>query len=382
MKLIRIIALVLCIVFIIPVSTACRDSDAAICTFPDCGSGAQPHINFEAAITAFPPDTVMLRSGDLTLSWAEFYIVLFDILINQLVGIYGFEISWDEVIDEETLADVVMEYSVNEALTFLVYRYGVSSTGFTMNEQDLAEITLDIDSYIEELGSKEALEEHLRQNSGVYSFEVFENIIILEHSIGLLADNLFGEEGSLFPDESVAEYVAENDLDLLMALHIVWEVEFDDSGAPLNAVSQLAEAERVLDILKGRVNSPDFIEFFKEMMLEHSEDPGRFEAPDGYLFTYDAMVPEFSDTTVGLNIGELSGIVETEYGYHIIFRAPVNYDSILFTDRGISPASLRQMAAANYFESLLLEWRASVNRDLERSPEFYEIDLSRIFAIH
>jgi len=46
-------------------------------------------------------------------------------------------------------------------------------------------------------------------------------------------------------------------------------------------------------------------------MYEHCEDEeGLASFPDGYLFLRNAMVPEFSDTTASLGIGEMSDIAE------------------------------------------------------------------------
>ena len=32
------------------------------------------------------------------------------------------------------------------------------------------------------------------------------------------------------------------------------------------------------------------------------------------------MVPEFEEAAFGMNVGDVSGIIETQFGYHIIKR--------------------------------------------------------------
>lgn len=55
-------------------------------------------------------------------------------------------------------------------------------------------------------------------------------------------------------------------------------------------------------------------------MNANSEDTGLAANPDGYAFTTGEMVQEFEDATRALEPGQISGLVESSYGYHIILR--------------------------------------------------------------
>ena len=59
-------------------------------------------------------------------------------------------------------------------------------------------------------------------------------------------------------------------------------------------------------------------ELFDKLMEEHNEDTG--EPKEGYTFGPGEMVDEFYDGTAALEVGQVSGIVESPYGYHIILR--------------------------------------------------------------
>jgi len=365
MKFKRIIALILCTTLL-------------VLTLAGCGEETPPieGIDFDGALATFPPDTVMFGSGDLTMTWAEFYVVIFD-TFSGLYESYGEEIPWDDDIgDNQTLSELALEFTTNEALTFLTYKYGLEISNFTLSEQELAEFRVDIEEYLEDGGGREAVEETLRE-SGFYSFDVFESFMLTEYSIGLLANSLYGEEGSLFPDESVAEYIANNDLDLLMAMHIIRLKTSDTDETPRT------EIEEIYSRLTDHLGSDNFIDFFRDEMLAHSQDDGGLRTfPDGYLFLFDAMVSEFSEATVALRIGEMSDIVESDFGYHIILRLPINYDSHILTTDGESPGSFRQLVAANNFESTLSGWFESLNQNIEFTPEYHTIDLSEIFKVH
>ncbi len=73
------------------------------------------------------------------------------------------------------------------------------------------------------------------------------------------------------------------------------------------------EAEEVLEKIKEGKKS------FEELAKEYSEDPSTANrGGDLGWFGRGKMVKEFEDAAFSLKKGEISGIVETSYGYHII----------------------------------------------------------------
>jgi parvulin-like peptidyl-prolyl isomerase len=87
--------------------------------------------------------------------------------------------------------------------------------------------------------------------------------------------------------------------------------ETQDPEAKPDAEAQ-AEAQAILDRLN---NGEDFAAVAKEK----SQDPGSKDNGGIYEdIPRGAMVKEFEDTIFSLQPGERSGLVKTEYGYHII----------------------------------------------------------------
>lgn len=73
--------------------------------------------------------------------------------------------------------------------------------------------------------------------------------------------------------------------------------------------------ERIGDILMKVKGSEDFARLASEL----SEDPGTKEkGGDLGFFQKGSMLPEFEAAAFSLKPGEISGIVETQFGYHVI----------------------------------------------------------------
>lgn len=59
-------------------------------------------------------------------------------------------------------------------------------------------------------------------------------------------------------------------------------------------------------------------EDFGSLAKEYSEDPGSKDKGGEYTFPRDQMVKPFEDAAFGLEDGQISDIIETQFGYHII----------------------------------------------------------------
>lgn len=89
----------------------------------------------------------------------------------------------------------------------------------------------------------------------------------------------------------------------------------DDAGYPLSLSVRAEKKMLAEDVLRelGRTNAD-----FDALMHQYSEDASLSAYPDGYTFTFGEMVTAFEKAAFSLQPGQMSGIVESELGYHIL----------------------------------------------------------------
>jgi parvulin-like peptidyl-prolyl isomerase len=105
--------------------------------------------------------------------------------------------------------------------------------------------------------------------------------------------------------------------DTIHARHIL--VMHEGSQAKPDKVTRTREEamERAKECLQRLRAGADFT----AMVEEYSDEPGAIErGGDLGDFRRDTMVKSFSDAAFALKVGEVSELVETAYGFHIIKR--------------------------------------------------------------
>jgi peptidyl-prolyl cis-trans isomerase SurA len=117
------------------------------------------------------------------------------------------------------------------------------------------------------------------------------------------------------------------------------------SESTVEAVENLAQ--RVLEMARAG-------EDFSQLAARYSDDPSAERGGDLGFFSPEDMVPEFQMAVSALGPGEISGLVKTQFGYHIIKLVEragerVRASHILFMLR---PSEVDQRAAARAADSL------------------------------
>ncbi len=116
-------------------------------------------------------------------------------------------------------------------------------------------------------------------------------------------------------DEQINKYYQDNlpnytQPERRKASHILFTFATDAGDAEKEKVK--AEAQSVLDKINQGAD-------FAEMARQYSKDPGSAEnGGDLGVFARGEMVPAFEESAYSLNPGEVSGLVESSFGFHII----------------------------------------------------------------
>jgi len=114
-------------------------------------------------------------------------------------------------------------------------------------------------------------------------------------------------------EDDARKYYSENAkrIEQVRASHILIKPEAADPNTDPNEAKAKAKAE---DLLRQIRNGADFAELAKA----NSSCPSSAKGGDLDFFKRDRMVPAFAKAAFELKVGQVSDIVETKFGYHII----------------------------------------------------------------
>lgn len=120
---------------------------------------------------------------------------------------------------------------------------------------------------------------------------------------------------------------------------------------------------------------------FAEIAKSSSDDSfSAVQGGDLGYFTTGIMEPEFERAVLALNIGDVSGLVETKFGYHIIMLTDSQIpEKATFEDfRGVVEAALRDQMAADGFVKAAQRFASEVNASdssLEEIAQTYGLEV-------
>lgn len=279
------------------------------------------------ALLGFPGTTTVMTVDGAEVS-AEEYLYWLG-YATEYVGYYQFgdpaAIDWEM----DTGSGTVTEYLINNARDLAAFnqviRNQCAERNITLTDEEKAELDQQLADAVETSGGQEAFELALKEvnrtEDGLRSMYEASNFLYAS-----LQNQLFpAKDAASLTAEELAQWAADNGK--MQVKHILFKT-VDDSGNALSDEEKEAAKQKAEDTLAQLQASDDMENLFDQLMNELSEDgrysDGTLGAPDGYLFGEGEMVQEFEDAAKALGEHELSGIVETSYGYHILLRLPVD----------------------------------------------------------
>ena len=134
--------------------------------------------------------------------------------------------------------------------------------------------------------------------------------VVLERELNI---NITDDDAKKFYDDP-ANISKFEQPEMVRASHILLMTSDPETHQPLSDEKKAAKHKLMEDILKQARAGTNFADLAKK----YSEDPGSKDEGGEYTFPRGKMVKEFEDTAFSLKPGEISDIIETQFGYHII----------------------------------------------------------------
>src|SRR4029077_13997828 len=114
-----------------------------------------------------------------------------------------------------------------------------------------------------------------------------------------------------FYDENPAKF---EQPETVRASHILLSTKDSSTNTELTDDKKAAKKKQAEDLVKRARAGEDFAKLAKEF----SDDPGSKDKGGEYTFPRGQMVPEFEAAAFAMKTNQISDVVTTQFGYHII----------------------------------------------------------------
>ncbi len=156
------------------------------------------------------------------------------------------------------------------------------------------------EEYTQELARQGLSEEEFKQ-------QVKEQLMVIK-----LIDQEVKAKVVLPTDSEIEDFYKQNESEMvepeqMRARHIL--IKVDENTDKKKALKRIKDILK--EVKKGKNN-------FAELARKYSEGPSAPRGGDLGFFTRGQMVRKFEEAAFALKVGEISNVVETDYGYHII----------------------------------------------------------------
>ena len=262
---------------------------------------------------------VLMTLGDYNVTYSEYRYYYINNL-QQYIYYYGLDegedSTWKDTFDN------IMEESLKMSA---VVANTALHNGIQLTEDEFNTAVVAVyDSIAEQYGDETVTT--LDQSYAVTPYYMMMNESVYNLYLKLF-DFYYGEGGERSADvrKETLDYYTENDY--VRAKHVLIKYPENEDGSELTEEQKAETLAKANEVLEKAKNGEDF----DALITEYNEDPGVTSNPDGYYFGKGQMVEPFENAAYALADGEISGLVETDFGYHIIKRLPIDDEKLVNT---------------------------------------------------
>ena len=312
--------------------------------------------------TGIEPDAEVARLGDNTAT-GDMLAYWMGYECNTVGGGYlDFASNWDYDLGGVTLLQAVREGVTELVKQQLVVENLARDHGIALTDEEQAQLAAEQEEIVAMYGDEAGFNAELAK-LGLRP-ETFARIRLMERLYTKLHESVSTPGSALYPsDEQLLSAAQEREF--VTADHILLSTMDPTTGTAADDETVAQKRATAEDLLRQLRESEDPITLFAALADQYSEDPGRAVYPDGYTFSHGEMMPAFEEAAYALGENEISDIVETDYGFHILLRRPL--------DQTAAADTLRETYFDDYISGLLEQ------SELVTSPEFDNADLPALY---
>ena len=335
---------------------------------------------FAAARAKHDGDEVVCTIDGQEITWDLYFYLLSDDLMTAVYYMGGMPDDYGlQLTEDMTMEQYLKESAVSKAKYYSEAYAQAVERDVVLSEEQEQELQDYMDQMIEEYGGEEELAAAMAESN--LTPEVFRYLMRSTDLLTNLMESSYGAQGEKMSEEDVLAWADEQGY--IRIKHILYFF-YDDAGAELDEEGKAAQkvrAEETLAQLRELEDDREAMEaLFDEKMNADSGDAGGLSHfPDGYTFTAGTMYPVFEEAAFALEDYALSEPVESQSGYHILLRLPLDTEGATMDQDSNTGAylTLRQSAANDLFGKELAGWIKDA--EVEWAPGFEELDLNDLF---
>lgn len=262
---------------------------------------------------------------------------------------------WNTKINGENAIDIAKKNALQSAVELKIQVMKAKEKNMKPPADQIKNLESSIKSYVDQQGNSIKADKEAKNNFGVnigQLRQIYTEIILASEYVAKEV-KFTDQQKKEFYEKNKDLFLSNGDMrpkgeEAVWARHILIGVPKDAKQEDKDKAKKKAD-----EVLAKAKNGEDFI----KLASEYSED-GNAKTGGDYVFAKGKMVPEFDAVAFALKPGDISDLVKTEYGYHIIkLEEKYAKDQPASLKCATEYSGYQQLVSSKLFSNLVEEWK-------------------------